>query len=678
MPSIEYEQVYNQQTKSPHSSVFSHRSQIASQKQDFPEIGLYDSLLEARAAASSSSRSIRLRVPWEKKGFIRHFIQISHILSLSNATTFPYLCSRYGAVSFIIAYLCSYIFVGIPALCVEMALGQFSSIPPVELFRKLSPSLSGIGVAMLAILMIKSFYISGMVAQSLFAAITTIIDGISEPSWVNCDFTGADHLLCFKHNYKTCYHLLHEDNRNSSLHDFSEKCQGWMNGFNFIHNHTTCSGKWRYWRPPYLDYMSAKIYKPIYHQKDWSLPIGGALSLAFVWTFNCILCYFGVRKLGKCMVYVKTIIFAGMLIDLALSLYFSHEDADWKNFIVMDFSSLMRLDIWADAVAHVLNSLNLGSGAVHKISSLSDFNENFLYNALLTSFMDILFSIISGLTFLSSVGYVARQIFPGDDVRHRIKFVFTHGFIITHTMFPEHMVWSLPTFGWFFAALYHVKIAVLGIPGSIVSLSIVKFAFEEFALQCGARVRWMQNEIILQRVSSLIIAIFGFLASFILVGSHGFILGKLWREFSGISLICICLCEILAISFHYGFRRYLANLQTMLYKSHHKVHLLFTLSAIWYHFFTPALIIMALCLKVITNRYTKVLGYSFPVEFEIYGWTIVLFVIIIIATPLLRNIIRYTFKLHFFESDPTWGPIKDEDFARNMKNERAVSVRMRV
>jgi len=46
-------------------------------------------------------------------------------------------------VPFIFAYVSAYLFVGVPVLCVEMALGQFASVPPVELFRKMCPSLAG-------------------------------------------------------------------------------------------------------------------------------------------------------------------------------------------------------------------------------------------------------------------------------------------------------------------------------------------------------------------------------------------------------------------------------------------------------------------------------------------------------------------------------------------------------
>lgn len=120
------------------------------------------------------------------------------------------------SVAFIIAYLCAYIFVGIPLLCAEMALGQFSSVPPIMLFRKMSPSLageivmllfierpnsfpfSGLGVAMLAILTFKSIVISANSTQSFLSALLTFIEGIQGPSWQNCGFHGAHPKLCYR------------------------------------------------------------------------------------------------------------------------------------------------------------------------------------------------------------------------------------------------------------------------------------------------------------------------------------------------------------------------------------------------------------------------------------------------------------------------------------------------
>lgn len=42
-----------------------------------------------RLLAQESARSIKQRVPWDR-GYFRRFMQFSHILSLSNALSFPY------------------------------------------------------------------------------------------------------------------------------------------------------------------------------------------------------------------------------------------------------------------------------------------------------------------------------------------------------------------------------------------------------------------------------------------------------------------------------------------------------------------------------------------------------------------------------------------------------------
>jgi hypothetical protein len=78
-----------------------------------------------------------------------------------------------------------------------MALGQFSSIPPVELFRKMSPSLASIGVAMLALLVFKSLHYAAIATQAFWAAILTVAEGI-RPAWINCSFANADDKRCFQ------------------------------------------------------------------------------------------------------------------------------------------------------------------------------------------------------------------------------------------------------------------------------------------------------------------------------------------------------------------------------------------------------------------------------------------------------------------------------------------------
>lgn len=96
---------------------------------------------------------------WLSTGWFRHVVHFSHVISASNIMNFPYLCAKHGGgnkcvfmnmklkmeylAAFVIPYIISYVFVGVPLLYAEMGLGQFSSLQPIEIFRRINPALGG-------------------------------------------------------------------------------------------------------------------------------------------------------------------------------------------------------------------------------------------------------------------------------------------------------------------------------------------------------------------------------------------------------------------------------------------------------------------------------------------------------------------------------------------------------
>ncbi|KAL7079462.1 hypothetical protein ACQ4LE_001483, partial [Meloidogyne hapla] len=648
--SFEYEDVDIKKANSPPSSI---------EGDEYPY-----SVESERMLSGISMRSLRARVPWEKKGVYRHFIHFSHILSQSNMIKFPYLCTLHGGVPFIFAYVSAYLFVGVPVLCVEMALGQFASVPPVELFRKMCPSLAGIGTVMLALLMFKAISMAADSTQAIFSALYTIREGFRSdgPLWNNCTFSGSS-LLCFRRIYTKCYEI-NQRNTSYTLSEFNLNCKGWIQGLDIIYN---SKQRWRIWRPPHLDFITANIYMPIFHQKDWFFPFKSGTILIIIWAFTGFLIYIGIRKLGKLFVCLKGIIVIAMLLNMSISLYYTPEDADWIEFFKFDLSPLASFGIWADAVGFVIVSLALGTGSVQKISSLSDFNENFFYNALITCAADILFSLISGITHFSSLASMAHRLYPEDKIHHRIKFMFTHEHVTPITMFPEHIIWSTK-FGWIFGVIHYLAIGFLGITHTVVCFDMVKFAFEELVLKFKKREAFLgdDEDDKIQFCTTCGVVIFGIIASIILVGPNGIAVSKLWIEFSSIGFMLICLCEIFAINIHYGFRRYLANVQTMLQNNQHKSHLLYTLSAIWYYLFAPTFIVVTILFKVYKNKSIKVLEYSFPSGFQFYGWMVVILAAITVLVPLIHYLWAFA-KIHsvshIFEPLPSWGPINYSDFS---------------
>ena len=73
------------------------------------------------------------------------FAAIGSAVGLGNIWRFPYLAYQYGGGSFVLPYLISLFFLGLPLLVLEMALGQKLQKGAVGSFQAIHPRLSGIG-----------------------------------------------------------------------------------------------------------------------------------------------------------------------------------------------------------------------------------------------------------------------------------------------------------------------------------------------------------------------------------------------------------------------------------------------------------------------------------------------------------------------------------------------------
>uniref|UniRef100_A0A0R3RPY5 Aa_trans domain-containing protein n=1 Tax=Elaeophora elaphi TaxID=1147741 RepID=A0A0R3RPY5_9BILA len=72
------------------------------------------------------------------------FITLSLIVTVGNMLRFPIICSENGGILFLIPYALCLIFITIPIIYLENAIGQYSSLPPIQLFQYLCPALEGI------------------------------------------------------------------------------------------------------------------------------------------------------------------------------------------------------------------------------------------------------------------------------------------------------------------------------------------------------------------------------------------------------------------------------------------------------------------------------------------------------------------------------------------------------
>ena len=60
-------------------------------------------------------------------------------VGLGNLWRFPYICYMNGGGTFLIPYILSLLFVGLPLFFMEMALGQYAGLSCTKIYRRLAP-----------------------------------------------------------------------------------------------------------------------------------------------------------------------------------------------------------------------------------------------------------------------------------------------------------------------------------------------------------------------------------------------------------------------------------------------------------------------------------------------------------------------------------------------------------
>lgn len=84
---------------------------------------------------------------------------VGSAVGLGNVWRFPYLAGRYGGGAFLVPYLLALIFVGVPLLMLEFALGQKMQQGAIGSYRQLHPSFGSLGTfALLSSFTIVSYY----------------------------------------------------------------------------------------------------------------------------------------------------------------------------------------------------------------------------------------------------------------------------------------------------------------------------------------------------------------------------------------------------------------------------------------------------------------------------------------------------------------------------------------
>ncbi|XP_026737204.1 creatine transporter-like [Trichoplusia ni] len=109
---------------------------------------------------------------------------LGYAVGLGNVWRFPYLAYRNGGGAFLIPFFLMLLIIGLPIFFLELYVGQYTGIGPLQAFSAISPFFSGLGYCTLVVITLISINFMIIIAWTLFYTIVSIAGNLD---WGSCE-----------------------------------------------------------------------------------------------------------------------------------------------------------------------------------------------------------------------------------------------------------------------------------------------------------------------------------------------------------------------------------------------------------------------------------------------------------------------------------------------------------
>ncbi|XP_011304951.1 sodium- and chloride-dependent glycine transporter 2 isoform X2 [Fopius arisanus] len=371
----------------------------------------------------------------------------------------------------------------------------------------------------------------------------------------------------------------------------------------------------------------------------WPLFICNLISWIVV--FLCI--FNGVKSVGKVVYFTATFPFFILFILLLRGVTLpGASDGIWF-YITPKWSQLTNLRVWADAAIQIFFSLGPGWGGIVNMASYNQFRNDNRLDAIWIPILNCGTSIFAGFVVFSVLGFMAHRTgLPIAAVATGGPSLAFETYPAALTMLPFPQLWSVL----FFAMLYF-----LGMDSCFVQIEAIISSVTDAYPNLRKRKQ-------LVAMGSIFIL---FLGSLIFVTNGGMYLLQMFDWYAAsVSVISICLAEVIVVGWTYGCDNFVRDVEFMLGNK---------LNPWWpysWKYITPVILTLIFATTIVFNTRISYNGVQYPEWAVFLGWCSCMVSMICIPGYMIYFLLttKGSFKKRFevgTSPTPKWGPQKAGD-----------------
>ncbi|XP_050077426.1 sodium-dependent proline transporter [Anopheles maculipalpis] len=511
---------------------------------------------------------------------------IGYAIGLGNVWRFPYLCYRNGGGAFLVPYLLMLVLCGIPLFFLETCLGQFSGTGCITVFQ-IVPLLKGAGIAIVVINFICTAYYSAIISYPLVFLWRSLQAHLP---WETCDNAW---------NTDRCLELRGEQQVELFL------------------NNSALSVADRY-RTPADEFFHNEILHisdGIEHMGRFVKPLLICDIIVWIVVFCCIAK--GVQSVGKVVYFTATFPFAILAVLLVRGVTLPGALEGIKFYIMPEWSQLLNLRVWADAAIQIFFSLGPGWGGIVNMASYNHFKNNTKMDSIIIPIVNCGTSILAGFVVFSVLGYFSHQ------TGLPVATAATGGPGLAFITYPEAI--SMLPLSPLWACLFFSMLFFLGVDSMFVQIeAIVSSVLDVFPVLRSMKLLITGGTCFLLLLMSLAC-----------VTQGGMYLVQLLDWYSAsISVILVCIVEVIAVAWIYGCDRFVRDVEFMIER---KVERFWIVS---WKFITPIVLTFIFITTIVYNTEVSYNGLSYPRWAIGVGWASCLVSMLCIPAFVIYKLIR--------------------------------------